>query len=61
MKSVGLVVVNAGLQTSKCVKFLLTIAPVIDRLVSFQMLCHTICVAVVFINSRHLKHKTITR
>jgi hypothetical protein len=38
MKSAGLVAVNAGLQTPKCVKFLPTIAPAIDRLVSSQML-----------------------
>jgi hypothetical protein len=61
MKSVGLVVVNTGWQTPRSVKFPLTTTPEIDRLVSFQMLCHTLDVTVVFINSRHLKHKTIAR
>jgi len=44
-----------------CATFLPTVAPAIERLVSFKMLCHTLDVAIVFINSRHLKHKTITR
>jgi len=46
-KSVGLMVVNAGLQTPKYVKFLPTAALATDRLVSFQMLCHTLDVIVV--------------
>jgi len=47
MMSVGLVAVNAGWQT-KCFKFLQKIAPAIDRLVSFQVLCHTLGVIVVY-------------
>jgi hypothetical protein len=61
MKSVGLVVVNAVLQTPKCVKCLPTVASAIDRLVSFQMWCHILDVTVVFMNSRDLKYKIITR
>ena len=48
MKSVGFAAVSAGMQTLKCAKFLQTIAPAIDRLVSFQMLCHTLDVTVVY-------------
>jgi len=52
MNIVGLVFVNVGLQTPKFVKFLLTVAPAIERLDSFQIWCHTLDVTVVFINSR---------